>query len=207
MELLNSLKYSLYVIFHPFDGFWDLKRERRGRMDAAIIILALLSLVFVMERQLTAFLFNGYKTDEINLYREILGVVVPFILWCVANWCLTTLMDGEGNFKDIVIATAYALVPLLIFKFSLIIMSYFITVEEGTFYRFFQSLSFIWSSALIVLGTMVTHQYSMGKTLITILFIFVGMGLMIFIGLLFFSVIQQMISFVATVYNEIILRF
>ena len=22
-RLLSSLRYSLYVIFHPFDGFWD----------------------------------------------------------------------------------------------------------------------------------------------------------------------------------------
>lgn len=26
-RLLSSLRYSLYVIFHPFDGFWDLSRE------------------------------------------------------------------------------------------------------------------------------------------------------------------------------------
>ena len=29
-HLLSSLRYSLYVIFHPFDGFWDLSREKRG---------------------------------------------------------------------------------------------------------------------------------------------------------------------------------
>lgn len=30
-----SLKYGFYVIFHPFDGFWDLVHEQRGSLLAA----------------------------------------------------------------------------------------------------------------------------------------------------------------------------
>jgi hypothetical protein len=26
----KTLKYSLYTITHPFDGFWDLTHEKRG---------------------------------------------------------------------------------------------------------------------------------------------------------------------------------
>ena len=26
----DSLRYALYVMTHPFDGFWDLTHEKRG---------------------------------------------------------------------------------------------------------------------------------------------------------------------------------
>ena len=41
---------------------------------------------------------------------EIVYVVVPVLFFCIANWSLTTLMDGEGKFVEIFISTCYALV-------------------------------------------------------------------------------------------------
>lgn len=206
MEVLRGLRYSTYLIFHPFDGFWDLKHEKRGNLASAIIIVLMLGVTYILRRQLTGFIFNTVKLMELNIFVEILSVALPFMLWCLANWCLTTLMDGEGSFKDIVITTAYALTPIILINLPLIIFSNVITVEEGAFYYFFDSLSVFWAFALIVCGTSVVHQYSMTKTVFTCLLVVVGMGLIIFIALLFFGLLQQMFSFVYTIYQEISLR-
>ena len=32
---VQSLRYALHVITHPFDGFWDLSHEMRGTVAAA----------------------------------------------------------------------------------------------------------------------------------------------------------------------------
>ena len=206
MELLNGLRYSFHLIFHPFDGFWDLKHEKRGNMKSAMVIVALVILTYIMQRQLTGFLFNYNDLKSLNIFTEIISVVLPFFLWCVANWCLTTLMDGEGSFRDIVITTAYALVPIIIINIPLILVSHALTLEEGAFYYFFNSFSWTWSVILIILGTMVVHQYSLAKTLFTCVLIVVGMGLIVFIGLLFFSLLQQMFGFVYIIYREIAFR-
>lgn len=207
MELIKSLKFSFYVMFHPFDGFWELKAEKKGSVKAALIILLLLSISFFCSKYMVSFLFGGDLPRAYNFYNEIISVILPFVLWCIANWCLTTLMDGEGSFRDIVIATAYALVPIILYRFMLVIFSYFITMDEASFMNFFYNLTLFWSLGLLILGTMVTHQYTMGKNLITMIFTLVGMGLMIFIGLLFFSLLQQMIQFVVSIWNELNLRF
>ena len=115
-------------------------------------------------------------------------------------------MEGEGSFRDIVITTAYALVPLVLIGLPSILLSRIINADEGAFYYFFSVVSMLWSGALILAGSTVTHQYSMGKTVFTSLLSVVGMGLMIFIGLLVFSLLQQMISFVYTIYREIAFR-
>lgn len=44
-----------------------------------------------------------------------MSVALPVALWVLANWCLTTLFDGEGTLKDVYIATCYALTPLPLF--------------------------------------------------------------------------------------------
>ena len=47
---LASLKFALYCITHPFDGFWDLTHEKRGTYAAAntILILTLIALTAVL---------------------------------------------------------------------------------------------------------------------------------------------------------------
>jgi len=206
MEVLQSLRYSLYLIFHPFDGFWDLKHEKKGNLKTALLIVAMVSVTYILRRQLTGFILNEVKLRELNIIVEILSVALPFFLWCVANWCLTTLMDGEGSFSDIVITSAFALVPLVLINVPLIVFSNVITLEEAAFYRFFDILAIVWSGVLLILGTSVVHQYSLTKTFLTCICILIGMGLIIFIALLFFSLLQQVFSFFYTIYKEVALR-
>lgn len=206
MQYLHTLTYGCHVIFHPFDGFWDLKKEKRGSLAAALTFVILTILTFVIKKQNTAFLFNTNRLDQINALVDIITTILVYVLWCSANWCLTSLMDGKGKMKDIAIATGYALVPIIIIQLPLVGMSHLITTDEGTFYYVFSVISFIWTGGLLFFGTMITHQYSVKKTILTVFCTLVGMGIILFIGLLFFSVIQQMIGFVLTIYKEIRFR-
>lgn len=202
-KYLKSLKYGFHVMAHPFDGFWDLKREHRGTLAGALTFVVLTVLMLVIQKQNTAFLFNMNRLEQIDVLVDIITVGLLFVLWCVSNWCLTSLMDGEGKMRDIAIFTGYSLLPLLLIQFPLIGLSHVITTEEGTFYYVFTVISYIWTAALLLFGMMVTHQYSMKKTILTTILTLVGMAIITFIGLLFFSVIQQIVTFIVTVYKEI----
>jgi hypothetical protein len=206
MQYLNGLRYSFHVIFHPFDGFWDLKREKKGNLKAAITFVILIILTYTIQKQNTAFLFNFNRLEELNVIVDIITVLLVYILWCVSSWCLTSLMDGEGTLKDIAIATAYALVPIVLINLPLVPISYTITADEGAFYHTFQTFSYIWAGGLLLFSTMITHQYSMKKTMLTVICTIAGMGIILFIGLLFFSVIQQILNFAITMYKELRFR-
>lgn len=200
------MAYGFHVITHPFDGFWDLKREKRGTLAAAVTFAVLTVLMLVVRKQGTAFLFNMNRLEDVDMMVDIVTVGMLFILWCVANWCLTSLMDGEGKMQDIAIFTGYSLLPLLIIQFPLVVVSHMITAEEGTFYYVFTVISCLWTIALLLVGMMITHQYSMKKTLVTTVLTLVGMAIILFIALLFFSVIQQFLTFIVTAYKEIRFR-
>ena len=52
---LETLRYALYVITHPLDGFWDLTHEKRGSIAAANTIVLLTVLARIMKLQYTSF--------------------------------------------------------------------------------------------------------------------------------------------------------
>ena len=206
LEQIASLKYALYLIFHPFGGFWDLKYQNKGNLMSAIILLILTSFSYIFIRQYTGFIFNPLDLSELNIYFEILTIVVPFLVWCGVNWAFTTLMAGKGSFKDIIIASSYALTPLIVINIPTTVISNYLTMQEGNLYYFFLSFAVFWFVFLLFSGTMITHEYEIAQSIFTIILIIVGMVLVFFLGLVFFVLFDQIISFFSDIYIELSFR-
>lgn len=202
----SGVKYSRYLIFHPFKGMWDLKHERIGNIETATTFVVSLILVNILRRQATGYILNYNVLKELNIYKEIGVVVVPYLLWCLSNWCITTLVDGEGSFKDIVITTAYSLVPMIVLNIPMVILSNILTIDEISLYYLLDAISIIWFVFLLVIGIMTIHQFTMTKTIGTIIIAIVGMIVMVCLFMLFFALIQQFVNFVKLVYDEVSLR-
>lgn len=194
------------MIFHPFKGFWDLKHEKKGNAGSASFIVFLLVVVLILRRQFTGFILNFNKQNEMNVVVEILSVLAPLGLWCLSNWCITTLVDGEGSMKDIYITTSYALTPLLVINIPLLLLSNVMILEETAFYTVLDVISIIWTVLLILIGIMTVHQFTMPKTIATIAVAIVGMVIILFLILLFVSIIQQMVSFIDLLKTEMSMR-
>ena len=202
--LWEEFLYGFHVIMHPFDGFWDLKHEKRGSVRGAVCIVLFTILSVVYQMIGSAYLFGGGR--KIDLFIPIITVLGPLFLWCIANWCLTTLFDGEGSFKDIFIATSYALLPIPLIGIPSTICTNFLSLAEAEFITLFLAISYIWAGMLIFFGSMTTHGYSMGRNIVITFFTIVGMIFILFIILLFTNLIQQMVSFITNLMTEISYR-
>ncbi len=202
----GSLKYATHLSFHPFSSFWDLKHEKRGTMTGATIILAVTVIEYVFQKQYSGYLFSSYNPDTFNVLLEIISVLLIVLLWVVANWCLTTLMDGEGNMKDVYIATCYSLTPLALFLIPFTLVSNTLTLTEQSYYNILLTGVFIWTAFLLFVSVLITHQYTVLKAIITCVLIIIGILIIIFIAILFYNLLQHMISFVLSSWQELSFR-
>jgi len=201
-----SLKFGLYVIIHPFDGFWDLIHEKRGTIAAANTFLILFLIARVLKLLLTSFQFISAPIQYINVFQEMGSLALPFIILCLANWAMTTLFDGKGRFKDIYMAMCYALIPYILIQIPMILVSNMLTFEEGSFYTVFLSFSVVWSIFLVFVGLMEVHDYGPGKTLIFLIVTVFGAAVIIFLLLVFFSLLGDALSYFISLYREIVFR-
>ncbi|MFW6008593.1 MAG: YIP1 family protein, partial [archaeon] len=199
--------YSLYVIFHPFSGFWELKYEKKGNIFSAISILFLASISYVFMRYYRGFIFSSLNLRQFNVFTEMLSIIIPLLLWVFVNWGFTTLMEGKGSIRDIFVSSSFALVPIILINIPVTILSNYITLEEGTFFYFFIFLGVVWTIALIFSSTIVIHEYSLSKTILTIICIIIGMGTVLFILVVAFMLASQITHFFQDIYNEILYKF
>ena len=201
-EYKRSLKYAFYVITHPFDGFWDLSHEHRGTLAAANTFLALFLITRVLKILCTSFQFYDTAAQHINIFSEMGSLLLPFLILCTANWAMTTLFDGKGRFKDIYIGMCYALVPYILIQLPMILVSNILTYEEGSLYTVMLTISVIWSVFLVFVGLMEIHDYGPGKTFIFIIVTIVGACVIIFLVLVFFSLLSDAFGFFVSLYRE-----
>ncbi len=198
----EHLLFGFHLMLHPFDGFWDLKHEKRGSIGCAWIYVALTILAFFYQD-----VGSGYLTNPSGRYGTIftdaLGVLVPLFLWVVGNWCLTTLFDGEGSLKDIFIACSYSLLPIPLLMIPMTLFSNVAISTELQIINLVNTIGMIWTFLLIFCGMMVTHDYTIFKNFVTTLGTLVAMVFIMFIAILFTTLLGKIVSFITNIFVEI----
>ena len=86
------------------------------------------------------------------------------------------------------------------------VLSNGLTYEEGSIYTVMLSLSVIWCMFLVFVGLMEIHDYGPGKTFIFIIVTIVGACVILFLMLVFFSLLSDAVAFFVSFYREIVFR-
>ena len=200
--MIGTAKFAFYIIFHPIDGFWELKYHKKSPFAAANLILGLLCFFAVLSRQFYSFHYGILDRENNNIIFNISAYVVPLVAWTVINWALSTLFDGKATMKQIWVQSIFALTPMLLSMPVLIVLSHYMTLEESAFFYLIESIAVLWSAFLFMFGNMTIQDYTISKTFIMAIFTVAGIAAAIFIGIILFSTFQQLISFISTVIIE-----
>lgn len=203
---LSSLKFALYCITHPLDGFWDLTHERRGTYAAANTILIITLIVRVMKLRFTGFLFMVVYWPELNIFLYLASVVFPLALFVVGNWALTTLFDGKGKLGQVYMASCYCMVPYPLMQFPLMVLSNVVTADEAEFYGLLSVISLLWCGMLFMAAMGQIHEFSPGKNVLFMVATLFAMLVMIFILMLFFGMITQGVAYFISLVKELLFR-
>ena len=151
------------------------------------------------------YIFNPRGSNE-NVFIIAIAVLLAVLLWCVANWCLTCLFEGEGSLKDIYIATTYSLAPLPLFFVLATVLTNFMDSTGDSIVSLLTSIAIVWVGILIFFGMLVTHDYQIGKNVLITICTIVAMLVILFVAILFGTLIYKMIAFVVGIITEVVNR-
>ncbi|MDN5378018.1 MAG: hypothetical protein PWQ76_271 [Clostridiales bacterium] len=196
----------VYTMFHPSDGFYDMKYEKKGKTSIIFVNLFLFWISYSFSKQYSGFVVNENNPMGFNLFGDLATILIVFLLWCTANWSITTLMNGEGKFKDIAMATSYALMPMIFTFIPASLLSNLFVQQEAAFYTTIMGISIAWSVMLLFFGILTVHNYTVAKTIATLFLTFISICVILFLLMLISSLIQQVWVFVSSIYTELLYR-
>ena len=207
-ELFNKekWKYLFYTLSHPMDGYYWIRHRENGSVPIAILLVILFSFSFSMNRRYASFVVNDIDPRTVDSLTELGGILMLFAVLCVGNWSITCLMNGEGRMKDIVIVVGYATLPLILTFIPVTLFSQFVAENEEAFYSVILGVGIAYAAIMLLMGIMQVHNYTLGKTLLTLFLTLIAAFIIIFLGLLIVDLINQVITFFQSIYTELIFR-
>ncbi len=203
-QMENKYLFPLYTLRHPVDGFEQFKTRNVKSPGLAVLIIVFWFAVSVIEKYATGFIFSG-GVQEFNPMAIFASTIGLYIVFVVANWCVASFIEGKGTFTDIVCAVSYSLLPYVICTALTIPVSNILTENEAVFLTIIQVIGLLWSGFLLIGGLYAIHQYSFSKTILSIILTVIGMIIIVFVLVIFYSLIQQAFGFIKSLYQEITL--
>jgi hypothetical protein len=205
-NICTAFRLPFYMLIHPFNGFYAMKHQKQGRLWVAIVNLVLVCLSLAYANQYASIVVNEQNPVLMNSYTDMLMITGVLLLFCVSNWSVTSLADGEGKLSEIFMAIGYAMTPLILTIAPAALLSNALAVEESGFYFMILSVGLMYFVFLVFVGLITVHNYGLGKSLVTIALTFVALLIIVFLITLLFTLWQQLISFVQSLYTEIVFR-
>ncbi|MGN0492507.1 MAG: YIP1 family protein [Acutalibacteraceae bacterium] len=205
-ETLNGLKFTLYIFSHPFDGFWVMKSERKGNVKSATLIFLILVLTTAYRILGSGRLFTSNTFASFSVWILMIAVILLVALYCVANWAITTLLDGKGSISEIYMYLMYALSPIALINIPVTLLTHIIVAEEAAFYTLINIVCIVWVIFLVLVGNLSIHDYTMFKSICTVVLTIAAMVGIFVLTVLFFNLAQQVWVWVSSIVKEIAFR-
>ena len=195
-----------YAVTHPFEGFEDMRWKKSGSLKISLLIVVLLFFGQIAAGRLYGFQFYVTHDKTFNIIPYIVQSFILFGAWTLGNWAVCTLLDGEGTLRNICIYSAYALIPYVVQLYINVILSHFLIRDEYVFMQAIEVIGVGWTVIMMFSAIKSVHQYSFGKTAFAVILTIAAMFIMLFLLVLFMSLIQQVYIFIFTIYTELSYR-
>ena len=200
---MSPYLYPFYILKHPRDGFLELKANKKG--STLVVLVTVIAWLFVelFYRSATGYDMNQFDAADMSLLRTAVVTVIMFVMVCLSNWCICTLMEGKGKLKDICVVAANALVPYIIVRFIATMLSWVLAGDEQVFLTYAVVVSELWAVVIAFCGLQEIHEYTFIKTIYAIGLTIVCLIIMFFIALMLLILFEQVYYFVVTVVFEL----
>jgi tetratricopeptide (TPR) repeat protein len=206
-RLIDDFVFMLRFIKQPADSFYFIKKNYRGSLPFAFLIYIWVLAVRLLSLYLTAFVFNPYASvSDIQVENELLYPLIFLVLWNAANYLVSTISDGEGRVRDVIIGTAYSLFPYALFALPLAIISNVLSLNEVFIFSFSQNLILAWTGMMLVIMVKEIHNYSFGELVRNILVTLFTMALFLLTAYIMYVLFTQLFDFISAIYQELRLR-
>jgi Gluconolactonase len=164
VKFVDDFMYQFYYLRNPADASFEVKRKNRVSSWSISLLLLMYFGFYLYYIYSLNFLFNPRDLSLINLSEEIVTLLLPILLWVVANYLIGSIRDGEGRLKDVYATTVYSLSPFFLSLPVLTIMSNGMTFNEVFLYQFLLGVAVLLSAGYFFFMVKEIHFYNVKET-------------------------------------------
>ena len=205
-RIFSFYRLPIYILAHPVDGFYNMKFQKEGTVRLALLNFLLMCVSSAFMNQYTSLRVVPSHPLSGNSVYLFVSFSIALLLFCTSNWAVSSISEGEGRFKDIIMVCGYSMTPIILTYIPVTIFSNFLAAGESGFYFMIINIAVGYSLLIGFIGLITVHNYTVVKAIINIFLTVVALLVIIFLLTLLMSMWRQLWVFVQSIYLEMTFR-
>lgn len=208
LRLIQNHKIKVFLggFIHPFEAYSAVRYQNMGSVKITIGMMAAFFVSSVLAAICSNFRYTSFDEASFSSLFQILKTIGLILLWSLANWGISVLLQGIGKFKHVLIVTSYSVLPLVICNFVSVPLSYLITSPTSTLMSGLNLVAMIWTGIVLTIGLMRVHNFTFPRFAASVAGGLFFMVLILLVAFIFGILITQLGGFVITILMETIYR-
>lgn len=202
---VRKLTLLTYMMKHPIDAAYQIKREKRTDNVTSTGILVFIFIEYLIFIGYSGFIFNT-SSSTVHLGLEIAKFFGVILLFVFSNYLVSTLFDGEGWLRDIFRSVTYSLAPILIYLPFYIILTNVLTLNETILLQIFGFFMISYTLILVFISIKEIHNYEIIETFKNLLLTIFTMLIICLIGFIIYVFGSQLLDFIVSWLKEVFFR-
>ena len=169
-----------------------------------ILVMVLYTIVAVASEYVTSFIFrDGKSLDLINPFSTILISLLPWLVMCIVNYGVTTIMYGEGRLRDIFIAGAYCHAPWMFAMLPIYALTQVLSLNEASLWNLCNTILMILVVFLVYFAIKGIHGFHPVKAFVVFFITVVGVAAVALLFMVVYALTSQLFTFIAQIVKEL----
>lgn len=206
---MSILSHLMLTLVHPLDNI-DILKVQRKKKTAWLAIPGLLLVTIIVNYAYIFFAhysLNSKQPSDANILLEAAIILVPFFSFTVASYFMSSIMSGESKFTEQMLVYSYALVPYIILKPLIGLLSNILCFNEKGLYDLLLIVALGWTLLLIFTALKRLNDYTLGRAVAVTLLAILMVVIMWAIILLIASLTIQTTSFFSGIFEEFVMKY
>ncbi len=206
VPLISQLGFVFKVPKNPIDAYYGIKRENKVSVLSSTILYGVFVVIYLADKYLRGYIFSPVTTGQYSVIKDagaIIGILVLFIL---CHYLICSICEGEASIKNVYCGIIYSLMPYIVLRPVVIILTHFLTDSEVFIINFLNVIIYVGSIALLVVMINELNNFKPLETAKCIFWTLFAFFVAIVVLFILYVMCKQTAQFISQMYSEVIYR-
>lgn len=205
-KIVDQVLFVFSYLRNPADKTYEIKRKNRVQVFPVTVLLMIYFIFYIIYIYNLGFLFNYRQIENINIFEEVVKIILPIIVWVVANFLVGTIREGEGRLRDVYITTIYSLAPYFLLLPVIALVSQALTYNESFIISFMHTIAILLTVIYFFFMVKETHFYNVKDTLKSIFISAFTMVMMLLGVFILYILLNELVILIRDIIMEVFYR-
>lgn len=204
--LLNELLFIFKIPKNPMDAYYGIKRENKVSVKSASILYGIFVLIYLADKYLRGYIFSGITIGQYSVIKDAVIIIGILVLIILAHYLICSITEGEASLKNVYCAIVYSLMPYILLRPIVIILTHILTDSEVFLINFLNVIIYACTIALLIVMVNELNNYKAKETVKCIFWTLFAFFVAIVVLFILYVMSKQTVEFIAQIWSEVIYR-